>query len=165
MPTSIGPSPSPSNCERILDRLGGAAAAPASLQRLPLVVPDPAPVTLNDRLEGAIDSWSRAAENDLARAIPDLRGVRLLGNQGVRLYAVTHLLLTVPEPSQAALDGSVTTVLADAAQAFQVADPLWADFTTFARPTLENTSASRQLFRVLDEVTASYENPSVTAST
>ena len=52
---------------------------------------------------------------------------------------------------------STAEALTGAARAVQAADPLWDDVTTFARPTLEYATASRELFHVLEDITATLQ--------
>lgn len=143
--------------ERVLDTLADATARPASLDRLRTVARHPSPFDLGDRLEAALDGWTSAARADLTRAVPAAEGVRFLANQAVHLYAVTHQVMAADQPETLDPDGATTAALTAAARAAQAADPLWANITTLARPTLEYATASRALLPVLDDLTAALQ--------
>lgn len=143
--------------ERILDTLTDVAPRPISLDRLRTVTPHPAPVELGDRLEAALDGWTRAARADLTRAVPATDGLRFLANQAVHLYAVSHQLVIADRTETLDPDGATTAALTTAARAAQAAEPLWTNVTTLARPTLEYVTASHALLPVLDDVTAALQ--------
>ena len=146
--------------ERSIDALREGAQRPLSLARLTATSPEPAPATLNERLEAAVEHWTRATEPELFRLVPSADTLRMLANQGAHLYAVTHQVLTAPQGNldDAALDGASACLVAGA-RAFQSADKSWTQLTTASRSSAEFVAASRGLFNALNEVGAQASEP------
>ncbi|WP_235529101.1 hypothetical protein, partial [Phycicoccus sp. Root101] len=138
--------------EESIDALREGAQRPLALERLTATSPEPAPATINERLEAAVEHWTIAAELELLRLVPSADTLRMLANQGALLYAVTHQVLTAPHGNlEDALDGASTSLVAGA-RAFQSADKSWARLTTASRSSTEFVAASRELFNALNEV-------------
>ena len=147
--------------EQSIDALREGAERPLALVRLTATSPEPAPATLNERLEAAVDHWTKAAEPELLRLVPSAETLRMLANQGAHLYAVTHQVLTAaPHDSldDASLD-AVSASLAAGARAFRAADKPWEGLTTASRSSAEFVAASRELFNALNEVGAQASQP------
>lgn len=147
--------------QRSIDALREGAARPMALVRLTSTAPEPAPSTLNERLEAAVDHWSRAVEPELMRLVPSADALRMLANQCAHLYAVTHQVVCA-HPIGPADDIALTAFgesLASGARASQAADKPWDKLTTASRPGAEFVAASRELFNALNEVGAAASLP------
>lgn len=147
--------------EQSIDALRKAAERPMALMRLTATSARPAPATPNERLEAAVDHWTRAAESELLRLVPSADTLRMLANQGAHLCAVTHQVLTAaPHNSidDASLDAVIAS-LATGARAFQAADNPWEGLTTASRSSAEFVAASRELFNALNEVGSRASQP------
>lgn len=141
--------------ERSIDALREGASRPLALVRLTSTSPENPPSTLNERLEAAVDHWTKAVEPELMRLVPSADTLRMLANQGAHLYAVTHRVITAPDGVVA--DAPLTAFsesLAIGARACQAADKPWDKLTTAGRPGAEFVAASRELFNALNEVGA-----------
>ena len=147
--------------EHSIDALREGAERPLALMRLTATSPEPAPTTLDERLEAAVDHWTKAAEPELLRLVPSADTLRMLANQGAHLYAVTHQVLSAaPRDSfdVASLD-AVSASLSAGAHAFRAADKPWETLTTTSRSSAEFVAASRELFNALNEVGAQPSEP------
>ncbi|KQZ88491.1 hypothetical protein ASD62_03335 [Phycicoccus sp. Root563] len=147
--------------EQSIDALRKGAERPLALMRLTAISPEPAPTTLNERLEAAVDHWTKAAEPELLRLVPSADTLRMLANQGAHLYAITHQVLTAaPHNSidDASLD-AVSVCLVAGARAFRGADKPWEGLTTASRSSAEFAAASRELFNALSKVGARASQP------
>jgi hypothetical protein len=140
--------------ERSIDALREGASRPTALVRLTSTSLETAPSTLNERLEAAVDHWTRTVESELVRSVPSADTLRMLANQGAHLYAVTHQVISayptglVDDAALTALSESVAT----GARACQAADKPWERLTTASSPGAEFVTASRELFNALNEV-------------
>jgi hypothetical protein len=140
--------------EQSIDLLREAAERPMALDRLTATSAEPAPTTPNERLEAAVDHWTKATAPELLRLVPSADTLRMLANQGAHLYAVTHEVLTATPHNlfdDASLDAASASVAA-AARAFSAADKPWETLTTASRSSAEFVAASRELFNALNEV-------------
>jgi hypothetical protein len=147
--------------EQSIDLLREAAERPMALVRLTATSPEPAPATLNERLEAAVDHWTKALEPEFLRLVPSADTLRMVANQGAHLYAVIHHVLTATPSNRfddASLDAAAASVAA-AARAFRAADKPWETLTTASRTSAEFVSASRELFNALNEVDSHTSHP------
>ena len=139
--------------ERVIDSLREVALHPVSLDRLTSVHPEPAPTSLNDRLEAAVHTWQSSARAEIGRLIPSVDVLRQIANQGAHLCDVgVHL----DHPS-----GEHADQLRGTAEALAQADRAWGRLTTLTRPSHEFVTASRVLYQSLDAVTKAAEQPSL----
>jgi hypothetical protein len=141
--------------ESALEALRPTAERPLSLVRMASTAPEPAPSTLNERLEAAVDHWVRAADAELTRLIPSTEVLRAFANQGAHLYAATHRLLQEPagdpelgEDARAALSKELAT----GEQTFRAADRAWGQLTNASRPSHEFFASTRELYDALTQV-------------
>jgi hypothetical protein len=117
--------------------------------------PEPAPATLNERLEAAVDHWARAADAELTRLIPSTEVLRAFANQGAHLYAATHRLIQDPTSNPGMGDdarSALSRELATGEHTFRAADQAWGQLTNASRPSHEFFTSTRELYNALTQV-------------
>ena len=143
--------------ERAIDGLRDLAVQPVSLHHLASVHPEPAPASLNDRLEAALHAWQASARHEIDRLIPSVDVLRQIANQGAHLCAVRASLGDVSEEQ--------ANHLRDSAHALAQGENAWGSLTTLSRPSHEFVTASRELFETLASVEKAGQPPHPRRST
>ena len=144
--------------ERAIDALKVTGERPLALVRMTSTSPEPFPATVNEKLEAAVHHWAKAAEPEIVRLVPSADTMRMLANQGVHLYAVTHQMVAAIRDSSSDVD-ALDVGLVEGARALEAADRAWDKLTTASRPGHEFISASRELFTALQAVEGLVREP------
>ena len=103
---------------------------PPTLQRARATFGDPTPTTSQDRLQLALDEWTKSALREVERSVPNAEALRTFAYQGAHLAAIT---LDVAQ--RAGLPDDQIEALALAAAHLRAAGRPWDGLTTLNRPS------------------------------
>jgi len=148
--------------ERAVDALAGQDANP----QLGHVTPThPRPTiytTVDERLEVALQGWTRAARDDLRQSVPSVDVLRNIMTTGVHILATSDAafkLMGEQQPARVETMARLREQIRGTALALHAAGAAWEPLTTAMPPSLRYTAASRETFSVLVNVQATLRSP------
>jgi len=147
--------------EQAIDALAGHDAHP-QLGHVTPTHPRPTTDTLDERLEVALQEWTRAARDDLRQSVPSVDVLRNIMTTGVHILATSDAALKLmgeQQPARVETMARMREQIRDTALALHAAGAAWEPLTTAMPPSLRYTAATRETFSVLTRAQATLRSP------